>query len=203
MGVPNQPSRKIADIDVLWITAGLGCDGDTIAMTAATQPSIEDIVTRRHSLDTQSASAQPISFVRERRRVSAAFSPGGRGRAGTFHPGGRRLDSQRKQQGGGLLGLAWHRCGNGTAHHHLRMDRPARAQCLGGDRGRNLCHVWRYPRHGGESDRMHGPARLPWVAMEVEDRAFRSSACRAVPCSRTILWRRCSICFTWLPDVRR
>src|SRR6201985_3676162 len=32
------------EIDVLWITAGLGCDGDTIAMTAATQPSLEDIV---------------------------------------------------------------------------------------------------------------------------------------------------------------
>jgi hydrogenase small subunit len=32
------------EIDVLWITAGLSCDGDTIAMTAATQPSIEDIV---------------------------------------------------------------------------------------------------------------------------------------------------------------
>jgi hydrogenase small subunit len=34
----------ITEIDVLWITAGLGCDGDTIAMTAATQPSIEDIL---------------------------------------------------------------------------------------------------------------------------------------------------------------
>lgn len=34
----------IEQIDVLWITAGLGCDGDTIAMTAATQPSIEDVV---------------------------------------------------------------------------------------------------------------------------------------------------------------
>ncbi|HZS57659.1 MAG TPA: hypothetical protein VFA43_00215 [Gemmatimonadaceae bacterium] len=31
-------------VDILWITAGLGCDGDTIAMTAATQPSIEDLV---------------------------------------------------------------------------------------------------------------------------------------------------------------
>jgi len=31
-------------IDVLWITAGLGCDGDTIALTAATQPSVEDLV---------------------------------------------------------------------------------------------------------------------------------------------------------------
>ena len=34
----------IPELGVLWITAGLGCDGDTIAMTAATQPSIEDIV---------------------------------------------------------------------------------------------------------------------------------------------------------------
>jgi len=41
----NTPvSQPIPEIDILWITAGLGCDGDTIAMTAATQPSIEDIV---------------------------------------------------------------------------------------------------------------------------------------------------------------
>jgi hydrogenase small subunit len=37
-------SDLITEIHILWITAGLGCDGDTIAMTAATQPSIEDIV---------------------------------------------------------------------------------------------------------------------------------------------------------------
>jgi hydrogenase small subunit len=35
---------RLKELDVLWITAGLGCDGDTIAMTAATQPSIEDLV---------------------------------------------------------------------------------------------------------------------------------------------------------------
>ena len=34
----------IAALDILWITAGLGCDGDTIAMTAATQPSLEDLL---------------------------------------------------------------------------------------------------------------------------------------------------------------
>jgi hydrogenase small subunit len=31
-------------VDVLWISAGLGCDGDTISMTAATQPSIEELI---------------------------------------------------------------------------------------------------------------------------------------------------------------
>src|ERR1035438_5298914 len=37
-------STVISEVDVLWVTAGLGCDGDTIAMTAATQPSIEEVV---------------------------------------------------------------------------------------------------------------------------------------------------------------
>jgi hydrogenase small subunit len=34
----------MSEIDVLWITAGLGCDGDSVAITAATQPSLEDLV---------------------------------------------------------------------------------------------------------------------------------------------------------------
>lgn len=37
-------SQALEEIHVLWLTAGLGCDGDTIAMTAARLPSIEDIV---------------------------------------------------------------------------------------------------------------------------------------------------------------
>jgi len=40
----NAMASPIKEIDVLWINAGLSCDGDTIAMTAATQPSVEDLV---------------------------------------------------------------------------------------------------------------------------------------------------------------
>ena len=39
-GGAHAPSGEIA---ILWLTAGLSCAGDTIAMTAATQPSIEDL----------------------------------------------------------------------------------------------------------------------------------------------------------------
>ena len=42
-------SVPIQEIDVLWMTAGLGCDGDTIAVTAATQPTIEDLVLGAYS----------------------------------------------------------------------------------------------------------------------------------------------------------
>jgi hydrogenase small subunit len=41
---PGSALVPIPEIHILWITAGLGCDGDTIAMTGATQPSIEDIL---------------------------------------------------------------------------------------------------------------------------------------------------------------
>ena len=42
--VADATQLPIKEIHILWITAGLGCDGDTIAMTAATQPSIEDVL---------------------------------------------------------------------------------------------------------------------------------------------------------------
>jgi len=44
MAVGPINKEAVTEIDVIWITAGLGCDGDTIAMTAATQPSIEDVL---------------------------------------------------------------------------------------------------------------------------------------------------------------
>ena len=43
-GRKTQHAPAIKDVHILWITAGLGCDGDTISITAATQPSIEDVV---------------------------------------------------------------------------------------------------------------------------------------------------------------
>jgi hydrogenase small subunit len=32
------------EVHIVWITAGLGCDGDSVSITAATQPSIEDVL---------------------------------------------------------------------------------------------------------------------------------------------------------------
>jgi hydrogenase small subunit len=40
--VPRGPQRD--PVTVLWITSGLGCDGDSIALTAATNPSLEDLL---------------------------------------------------------------------------------------------------------------------------------------------------------------
>ena len=50
MSAPNaapdesgQDGAADAPVHILWINAGLSCDGDSVALTAATQPSIEEI----------------------------------------------------------------------------------------------------------------------------------------------------------------
>ncbi|HEX4124698.1 MAG TPA: hypothetical protein VHY37_08230 [Tepidisphaeraceae bacterium] len=43
-GRKTQIEPKLKEIHVLWITAGLSCDGDSVSITAATQPSIEDVI---------------------------------------------------------------------------------------------------------------------------------------------------------------
>lgn len=44
MSVDPRKTPAIAEIDVLWISAGLSCDGDSVAITGATQPSLEDVL---------------------------------------------------------------------------------------------------------------------------------------------------------------
>jgi hydrogenase small subunit len=41
---PAASGAEPLTVHVLWITAGLSCDGDSVAMTAATNPSIEDLL---------------------------------------------------------------------------------------------------------------------------------------------------------------
>ncbi len=43
-GHKTQRPSPVAEVHILWITAGLGCDGDSVSITAATQPSIEDVL---------------------------------------------------------------------------------------------------------------------------------------------------------------
>jgi len=43
-GRVTQKKPAVAEVHIVWITAGLGCDGDSVSITAATQPSIEDVL---------------------------------------------------------------------------------------------------------------------------------------------------------------
>jgi hydrogenase small subunit len=43
-GRKTQREPAVKEVHILWTPDGLSCDGDTVSTTAATQPSIEDIV---------------------------------------------------------------------------------------------------------------------------------------------------------------
>jgi hydrogenase small subunit len=43
-GRVTQKKPAVDEIHIVWMTAGLGCDGDSVSITAAEQPSIEDVV---------------------------------------------------------------------------------------------------------------------------------------------------------------
>lgn len=43
-GRVTQRAPVVSDVHIVWMTAGLGCDGDSVSITAATQPSIEDVI---------------------------------------------------------------------------------------------------------------------------------------------------------------
>jgi hydrogenase small subunit len=43
-GRKTQRPPAVSDVDILWITAGLSCDGDSVSITGAVNPSVEDVV---------------------------------------------------------------------------------------------------------------------------------------------------------------
>ena len=43
---PRQAQTEQLVVSIVWMTSGLGCDGDTIALTAATRPTLEDLLGR-------------------------------------------------------------------------------------------------------------------------------------------------------------
>ena len=43
---PRQFETQEITAHVIWMTTGLSCEGDSVAMTSATNPSLEDIITQ-------------------------------------------------------------------------------------------------------------------------------------------------------------
>ena len=90
-------------IHVLWINAGLSCDGDSVALTAATQPSIEEIALGALPGLPQIAVHWPLIDFEcgpegGSGRLPRVVPQGGSWRARTVRPRGRGLDPQREDQ---------------------------------------------------------------------------------------------------------
>ena len=183
---------------------GLGCDGDTVSITAATQPSIEDVVLGAIPGLPEGPPAQSRARLRERRRLPEVLVHRPRRASSIRSSSSSRARSPTRRSRRRATGP---RSGTdpttGQPITHLRVDRPARAEGAGRRGGRHLRDLRRHPRDGGQPDRLHGPAPTTSAGTGGRRPASRSSACPAARCSRTTSWRRCSTCCTRRPGSRR
>jgi hydrogenase small subunit len=74
----------VSEIDILWITAGLSCDGDTVSITAASQPSIEDVVRGSIPGLPRVRFHNPVLSYENGDQFLAPFRQAGEGRLGPF-----------------------------------------------------------------------------------------------------------------------
>ena len=104
-GQKTQRQPAVAQVDIFWLTAGLGCDGDSISITAATQPSIEDLILGAiPGLPKVELHHPVLAYENGDDFLQDLATAAADGQAGAVHPRRRRIDSQRKEQERRLLG---------------------------------------------------------------------------------------------------
>ena len=136
-GRKTQKPSPVAEVHILWITAGLGCDGDSVSITAATQPSIEDVLLGAIPGLPKVHLHNPVLAYENGDDFLKYWHMAAKGQAGAVRSGGGRLDPEREDQERRLLGgLGNRRCRHGQPIHDLRVDRPAGAESTGDRRRR-------------------------------------------------------------------
>ena len=195
-------------IHVLWINAGLSCDGDSVALTGATQPSIEEIALGAlpgpaEDRGPLAADRLRVRAQRRRRRLPRVVLQGRPGRARAVRADRRGLDPERGHQEGGLLVRVREQPRHRPADDDERVARSPHPEGARGARRRHVRDLRRHPRHGRQPHRRHGRARLPRLGLEVEGRHPDRLRARAARCRATTSPRRSSTCSTWRPARRR
>ena len=144
-----------------------GCDGDSVAMTSATSPSLEDLLTGVIPGSPKVVLHIPGARLRERRRVHAGLLRRRGGRARPVHPRARGVGADEQINGDGPLDRVRRQRVRRPADHRQRVDRPARAEGRGRAGHRDLRDLRRHPGDAQQPDRRDGPARLPRLGVDV------------------------------------
>ena len=119
---PVGASVQISEIHILWITAGLGCDGDTVAITAATQPSLEDLVLGVLPGLPAVHFHNPVLAYANGQEFLKTFSLAGEGKLEPFILVVEGSIPNETIKSEGFLGRLWHRPRDRSADYDLRMD---------------------------------------------------------------------------------
>ena len=161
----------IEEIEVLWLTAGLGCDGDTIAITAATQPSIEDLVRGAIPAVPKVILRNPVLATETGDEFLEYFHRAAEGRLERpfiLVVEGSIPNEKNKAEG---YWAAMAAIAKRDSRSPPALDRPLGAARMGRGRDGHVRHLRRHPRDGRKSNRVHGSAGLSGVAVEIGRRS--------------------------------
>ncbi len=140
-------------VHILWMNGGLSCDGDSVALTAATQPSIEEIVLGALPGLPKIAVHWPLIDFECGPETGADnfiawWHKADRGELEPFVLVVEGSIPNEAIHAGGLLGRLRQQPGHRTADENVRVARPPRPESHRGGRRRHLCDVRRDPRDG-------------------------------------------------------
>ena len=183
--VPGQQKTEQITAHVLWMTTGLSCEGDSVAMTSATNPSLEDIIQGViPGMPRVVIHNQVIAYEVGQEYIQAWYDA----EQGKLDPfvliiegsiGNEEINGEGHWTGFGVNPE------NGqpiTTNEWVdRLANKAAAVVA----HRDVRHLRRHPGDEEQPDRRDGPARLPRAGSGSPRPACRSSASRAARRSRT------------------
>ncbi len=141
---------------VLWMTTGLSCEGDSVAMTSATNPSLEDIILQAiPGMPKVVVHNQVVDYAVGQEYAQAWFDA----ENGELDPFVLVIEGSLGNEeinGDGYWTGVRRQPVDGPADHDERVDRPAGAKGRGGGGGRNLRDLRRDPRDEEQPHRRDG-----------------------------------------------
>ena len=167
----EQKKTEAVTAHVLWMTTGLSCEGDSVAMTSATNPSLEDIILQAiPGMPKVVVHNQVIDYMNGQEYAQAWFDA----EEGKLDPFvlviEGSLGNEEINGDGFWTGFAVNPENGQPITMNEWIDRLA-PKCGGGGRGRHLRHLRRHPGDEEQPDRRDGRARLSRLELEVESRA--------------------------------
>ena len=169
-GRKTQRAPAVKEVHVLWITAGLGCDGDSVSITAATQPSIEDVLMGAIPGLPKVHLHNPVLAYENGDEFMKFWYQAEEGRLDPFVlvvEGS--IPNEKIKKEGYWAALGTDKKTNQPITTCEWIDRLA-PKAVAVVALWNVRDLRRHSRDGRQPDRMHGAGRLPGLALEVEGR---------------------------------
>ena len=176
-GRKTQRPPALKEVHILWITAGLGCDGDSVSITAASQPSIEDVALGAIPGLPKVHLHNPVLAYENGDEFMKPFHQAANGELDNFVLVMEGSIPNEKISGEGY----WAAMGTDPKTKQPitipRMAGSPDAQSACGGGGRNVRNLRRHPCDARQSDRLHGCGGLSRLGLEIKGRvAYRQRA---------------------------